>query len=370
MYNRKAFKREAKELMRESTPHYMLVMLVYVLLTTGVTYVVNFLTGATGIAEGVIAMFLNLLITLFTMVMVVGLAYYALNLVRRKPTSVSNLFEGFTFAGRAIGVRLLVAIYTFLWGMLGAVGVGIIAAVAVLLEESLPALTVILLVIAYIALIVFMVAMALRYAMADFALVENPEGGAGAAIRRSVQMMKGHKGKFFVLNLSFIGWGLLIALIGLAVMAVGVLVTGVEWFISLFSSMSGGPAEAFGVTMEMVGHLSIWTIVAEVVCLPLTLWLTAYQHTTFARFYNYVCGYDDHLYMKEGREEISFDGALSEGACLERPEPPTPPGGFYTPAPKLDEEPVEEEVEVAEQTESEETLEEEAPTEIEEPEEV
>ena len=337
MYNRKAFKREAKERMRESTPHYMLVILVYVLLTTGVTYAVNFLTGATGIAEGILGMFLNLLVTLFGMVMVVGLSYYALNLARRKPTGMGNLFEGFSFAGRAIGVRLLVAIYTFLWSMLGVVVVGVIAGVAMVLSEGAPFVSTILLVVAYIALVVFVVFISLRYAMADFALVENPDGGAGAAIRRSVQMMKGHKGKFFVLRLSFIGWGLLIALIGMAVMAVGVLITGVDWFVSLVSSVDGDAMDAYNVTMEVVGHLSIWTIIAEVVSLPLILWLTAYQHTSFARFYNYVCGYDYHLYMKGDQQDAPSGQPLPESIPVERPEPPTPPGGFYNPAPKLEE---------------------------------
>lgn len=350
MYNRKAFKQEAKELMRESTPHYMLVMLVYILLTTGLTYVVNFLTSAAGIAEGVIGMFLNMLIALFSMVMSVGLAHYALNLARKKPTSVSDLFEGFSFAGRSIGMNLLVAIYTFLWALLGAVGVGIVAVVAVLLEESVPALTVILILIAYIALVVFLVAVTLRYAMAQFALAENPDDGATAAIRRSVQMMRGSKGKLFVLELSFIGWGLLCALIVLAVMAIGVLVTGVDWVVAMFQSVGSDPMQAYAMTTELTGQLAIWSIIAEVVCLPLTLWLTAYQQTTYARFYNYVCGYDYHRYMNEGREEECPDGALPESAPVERPVPPTPPGGFYTPAPKLDD-PVEETQEVPEEAE-------------------
>ena len=367
MYNRKALKREAKELMRESTPHYMLVMLVYVLLTTGITYVVNFLTSATGIAESVIAMFLNLLVTLFGMVMAVGLSYYALNLARRKPTGVGNLFEGFSFAGRAIGVRLLVAIYTFLWCMLGAIVVAVVIAVAMLFAGDVPAVSVTLSVIAYVALVVFMVIISLRYAMADFALVEDPDGGVGAAIRRSVQMMKGHKGKFFVLNLSFIGWGLLIALIVLVVMAIGVLVTGVDWFVSLFSSVGTDPMAAFNLTTELTGSLGVWTIIAEVACLPLTLWLTAYQHTSFARFYNYVCGYDCHLYMKGEHEEPVSEESLPESTPVERPEPPTPPGGFYNPAPKLDEQSVEE---VVEQAEPEEVPEEEEFAENEEPEEV
>ena len=353
MYNRKAFKREAKELMRESTPHYMLVLLVYILLTTGLSYAVTALTNLGGLLGGTIGMFLNVLISLFSMVLSVGLANYTLNLARSKPTAVSDLFEGFSFAGRSIGMNLLVAIYIFLWTMLGAVGVGIVAAIAVLFAESAPALTAVLIVIAYIALIVFMVAVTLRYSMAQFALAENPDDGASAAIRRSVQMMRGNKGKLFVLELSFIGWGLLSALIILAVMAVGVLVTGVDWFVTMFSSLSGNPMDAYNVVMDLIGSMSLWTIIAEVVCLPLTLWLTAYQQTTFARFYNYVCGYDYHQYMNEGHEEQTPDGVLPESAPAERPVPPTPPGGFYTPAPKLEEEndPVEEMGKVVEQAE-------------------
>ena len=365
MYNRKAFKREAKELMRESTPHYMLVMLVYVLLTTGLSYAVTALTDAGGLFGGILGMFLNVLIALFSMVMSVGLAHYTLNLARRKPTAVGDLFEGFSFAGRSIGMNLLVAIYTFLWTMLGAVGVGIVVAVAVLFAENVPALTAILIVIAYIALIVFMISISLRYSMARFALAENPDDGASAAIRRSVQMMKGNKGKLFVLELSFIGWGLLSALIVLVVLGIGVLVTGVDWFVDMFQWAAGDPREAYMITMEMTSHLTIWAIIAEVVCLPLTLWLTTYQQTAFARFYNYVCGYDYHQYMNEGHEEVPSDDALPESISDdgepvgEQPTLFTPPGGFYTPAPKLDEKPVEETEGVVEQTvdELEETLE-------------
>ena len=336
MYNRKAFKREAKERMRESTPHYMLVMLVYVLLTTGLSYAVAALTDLGGLLNGTLGMFLNILLSLFSMVLSVGLASYTLNLVRKKSTAVGDLFEGFSFAGRSIGMNLLVAVYGFLWSMLGIVGVGILAGVAIALEESVPALTVIVLVVAYIALLVFLVAVILRYSMARFALAENPEGGAGAAIRRSVQMMKGNKGKFFVLQLSFIGWGLLYVLIVLAVMAVGVLITGVDWFVGLVTSVGSDPVAAYNLTAEMSGHLTVWTIIAEVVCLPLTLWLTAYQQTTFARFYNYVCGYDYHQYMKGEPTDTQSGGYLPEGDPVEHSEPPTPPGGFYTPAPKLE----------------------------------
>lgn len=356
MYDRKAFKREAKELMRESTPHYMLVVLVYILLTTGLSYLVTFLTSAAGIAENVIGMFLNLLIALFSMVMSMGLVHYSLNLARKQPTSVKDLFEGFTFAGRTIGLNILVAIYTFLWALLPIIGAGVLIGVLIALAAELEGLMAILAVVIYLVAMVFVVALVLRYAMAQYALAENPDDGVSAAIRRSVQMMKGNKGKFFVLELSFIGWGLLCALIVLAVMAVGVLVSGVDWFVGMFQSLETDPWAAYNATMELTGNLSIWTIIAEVVCLPLTLWLTAYQQTAFARFYNYVSGYDYHQYMNEGHEEVVAESALPETVHEERPAPPTPPGGFYTPAPKLDEsveveaeEPVEQVVEELEE---------------------
>ncbi len=48
-----------------------------------------------------------------------------------------------------------------------------------------------------------------RYGMAFFILADNPEIGIMEAIRESKQMMMGNKMKFFLLQLSFIGWAIL-----------------------------------------------------------------------------------------------------------------------------------------------------------------
>ena len=50
---------------------------------------------------------------------------------------------------------------------------------------------------------------AYRYAMTPFILTDHPEMTASEAIERSKQMMDGHKGELFVLDLSFIGWCIL-----------------------------------------------------------------------------------------------------------------------------------------------------------------
>jgi uncharacterized membrane protein len=56
-----------------------------------------------------------------------------------------------------------------------------------------------------------------RYAMAPYLLIDHPELGASAAVRESVAMMKGWKWEFCKLDLSFLGWHLINALLSLAV---------------------------------------------------------------------------------------------------------------------------------------------------------
>jgi len=53
---------------------------------------------------------------------------------------------------------------------------------------------------------------AISYSMSQYLLADCPNVTARDALKLSMRMMKGHKGEFFVLYLSFIGWGILTAL--------------------------------------------------------------------------------------------------------------------------------------------------------------
>lgn len=339
MYNRKAFKSEAKELMRASVPHFMLVALVYVLLTTGLDYAVTALIGISSVLAGTLSVFLMILIGLFSLVMGVGFANYALQLSRKQQSGMGDLFESFSFAGRSIGVNLLVALYTFLWMLLLAAGFAVVAVLAVSLLDRVPVLGVIILVVAYIALIAATVLIVLRYAMTPFALAENPDGGAGEAVRRSVRMLRGHKGKLFVLELSFIGWDLLLGLIVLVVLGIGVFVSGTTWMFETMFALEGNWTDIYMGVQALLGQTTLWTMIAEVICLPLTLWLVTYRQTTYARFYNFVSGYDYHRYMNgEGAptiEQASSTVPLDDPETPAQSEKPTQPkatppqGDFY-----------------------------------------
>lgn len=50
---------------------------------------------------------------------------------------------------------------------------------------------------------------AFAYSQAMYIIAEEPNIGTREALRRSEEMMVGHKAEYFVLQLSFIGWGIL-----------------------------------------------------------------------------------------------------------------------------------------------------------------
>lgn len=114
---------------------------------------------------------------------VFGLTLFFIKLVRKEGTDFNNLFKAFNFEGKnlglfgkTLGVYLLAQLYILLWSLLLIVP-GIIAS--------------------------------LSYSMILFIYIDNPEMGISETLRKSKEMMYGYKTKLFLLNLSFIGWGLL-----------------------------------------------------------------------------------------------------------------------------------------------------------------
>jgi uncharacterized membrane protein len=105
-----------------------------------------------------------------------GLAYYFLYFSRQKSPALEDLFKGFPDFARTFIAYLLIVIFIVLWSVLLVVP-GIIAAIS--------------------------------YAMTFFILVENREISGPDAIRKSKEMMYGHKYRYFCLLCRFIGWFLL-----------------------------------------------------------------------------------------------------------------------------------------------------------------
>jgi uncharacterized membrane protein len=161
-----------------------------------------------------------------------GLAVFFLAMFRRQESEVQQVFEGFEQFGKTLGLFFYVLLFTVLWTLLFIVP-GIIAAI--------------------------------RYSQAYYVMVDHPEYSISQCVDESKTRMQGNKGKYFILNLSFIGWMLLC---GIPLMIVE----------GIFAS--GASAGAGGV---------VYLIFYLVAMLPY-VWLGVYIYLTHVAFYEILMG--------------------------------------------------------------------------------
>lgn len=107
-----------------------------------------------------------------------------LRLAKKESTTIDDLFEGFRKKNvfKSMKLAVLMGVYVFLWSLL---------------------------------LIVPGIIKGFSYSMAYYIMLDHPEYTASEALKKSQEMMKGHKLDLFILCLSFIGWFILGAIIGI-----------------------------------------------------------------------------------------------------------------------------------------------------------
>ena len=93
--------------------------------------------------------------------------------------NVKDLFFGFRYYGKSLGVNLLTKLYTTLWSLL---------------------------------LIIPGIIKSYSYSMAPYIALHNPHLSANKCITKSRELMDGHKSDLFHLHLSYFGWILLCVL--------------------------------------------------------------------------------------------------------------------------------------------------------------
>lgn len=228
----------------------------------------------------------GLLTALWQGIMRVGYSSFCLGMVRGRQPQYGELFQGFPKAGPVLTAQLLVTVFCFLWGLLLGVG-GVVLMVGVsLLLNAVPVLAGLLMLCVYIALIVGVVWITLRYAMVDFLIADRGLGGMDA-VRESKRLMQGNTGKLFTLNLSFIGWYLLEAAILLVCFAIAAGTIGV--------GVLSDPGQIEDVAM-MIGGIALVIFglfaVAGIAIGVFNLWLTPYITGAQALFYDWTQGID------------------------------------------------------------------------------
>lgn len=105
-----------------------------------------------------------------------GLILYFLKFSRDEKPPVSTIFEGFNNFGKALGLYLWTVLWVILWMLL---------------------------------LIVPGIIKAISYSMSFYILADNPNIGVKKALKLSIAITEGYKGRLFMLGLSFIGWAIL-----------------------------------------------------------------------------------------------------------------------------------------------------------------
>ncbi|MGC9361909.1 MAG: DUF975 family protein [Candidatus Syntrophosphaera sp.] len=160
--NNEEIRRESRELLKDKWLNLALIWLILYAISAVLTSVTR---GIGGLIPLILAGPFSL-----------GIAMIFLKLRKGGDFRVEEMFDGFKDFTRSLVAYLLIALYVFLWSLLLIVP-GIIASIS--------------------------------YSMTFFILAEDPRIEAQEAMRKSKEMMHGHKTEYFMLMLSFIGWFLL-----------------------------------------------------------------------------------------------------------------------------------------------------------------
>lgn len=167
-------------------------------------------------SKGITYSLLNTLFTLMSIPLTLGTIGAAQRILRGEDVLVRHSLAYIPYTFRAIWLQICTAFYAF-WPML----LAYVVAIPVLLTVSSPdimLLTAILFFIAVIATLVFAIMRLYLMAASDYLLARNPNTSVPEIMRTSRTIMKGNRMSFFLLELSFIGWNLLIAVLDSAVL--------------------------------------------------------------------------------------------------------------------------------------------------------
>lgn len=140
-----------------------------------------------------------------------GLLISFIKLIRSEDVNVFDfLKEGFSRFGKSWGIwfhtfiRLLLPIICLVLTALLMISLGIVNA----LTQSNLTLTLISVVL-FITSIIYVACRSLLYIIAYNISYDNPELTSKACVIKSAELMKGNRGNYFMLELSFIGWAIL-----------------------------------------------------------------------------------------------------------------------------------------------------------------
>ena len=231
----------------------------------------------------VVGLVMSIIVYLWQSVMGVGYEGYALALVRGEDPDAGKLFCAFPRIGGVLVTRILTGIFVFLWSLLLGVGLAvvIVAMVVIAAVTDMVVLPVLVMIVGVVACEIGVVWVTMRYALADYALLDQNLSGMDA-IRESRRLMQDNVGRAFVLQLSFIGWELLSIALWLTGIAALVIPISIQVAYGRVSDIGG-----------MIASAGVGLLIMLVMFLGgaiLSLWLSPYRTGAMAKFYDWAKG--------------------------------------------------------------------------------
>lgn len=269
MFNRIDAKMQAKASMRQASPSPILVTLVFLLLTTVLFRVLDFVLFdpwsiiLADLREGYtleeslyyliqensagLAAFpaIQCIISVYQTVMSFGYCSYALRLARNEGPGYANLFDGFARFFRVLWMNILIGIFAGLWGLMAMIPAFVLIVAVAVAGASGASITGVTIIVGFtyllmiVAVAVVLIITLLRYLLAPYFLLDDPTCTAREAIRRSKRAMRGWKMEAFTLGFSFLGWTILSAMT-LGILDIWVLPYRQVTYANFYDCVTGG----------------------------------------------------------------------------------------------------------------------------------
>ena len=275
--DRKELKRRARETMALTKPPFWQVALVYILMTSGVRLALT--EAAVYTQSSTLGSFLQLLVQLYTVVVGFGLCLWSLWTYQQLDPGLGSLVQGFSVWGRVVLMNLGIYLRLLAWYFL--VCFFLLLPVTMLaMTMPIPTMALPFAILAAGGAILAVWSIALRYSLAPYLLADHPDDGSGAAIRRSMELMRGWKWEMFKLEFSFLGWQLLVLVLTCLPTLYFL------WHSGYFLLIETADPEAIYAAAQSVVNSPVVIALSNLCPLPVLLWLVPYRSVSIAGFYD------------------------------------------------------------------------------------
>ncbi|MEM1484825.1 DUF975 family protein [Oscillospiraceae bacterium PP1C4] len=239
---------------------------------------------------------ISILITLLIFVVVTPLSQGVVRWFYRRTggenDGVTELFYYFETARdyfKSLGLYFIITLRMILWMILlcipACVGGAVIYAMGLSgaeIPNTVSTISSILAIVWFIIVTILFMLISMRYFLAPYLLAEHPEMKVRQAIKQGIKMVRGHKGRLFLFNLSFILW----------------------WLPTVLGLLLIIPVAFSGMTY-MMAFLGLF-IVLMIIQFGLFFYVIPYMNAAFAMYARYLIqlneGGTDEIYVDTTRE--------------------------------------------------------------------